>query len=80
MHVMENRGTGRDVTVRIFRPDEKTDIIKADEEYWARLTPAERVELAWQLSEEQWELMEAGKKAKARLKNISGAETFEKTK
>ena len=39
------------------------DIEKADEKYWASLTPAERVELAWQLSEEQWALMEAARKS-----------------
>jgi hypothetical protein len=53
---------GRKVSLRVFRPGEKVEVERADAAYWFSLTPAERVELAWQLSEEQWALMEAAGK------------------
>jgi hypothetical protein len=61
---MDSKTTRPEITIRVFRPGEKAEAEKADAEYWSFLTPVERVELAWQLSEEQWALMEAAGKVR----------------
>jgi len=43
----------KDITVRMSRTREEAE--RADREFLKKLTPAERIELTWQLSQEQWE-------------------------
>lgn len=49
----------RSVTVRRFASHEEAD--RQDAEYWQRLPAAARLDYAWRLSVEQWELL--GRKA-----------------
>lgn len=43
----------KNVSLRICRTPEEVD--KAEREFLEKLTAAERIELTWQLSQEQWE-------------------------
>jgi len=47
----------RDITVKICRSWE--ELAKADREFLENLTPAERILLTWQLSQEQWAMKDA---------------------
>jgi hypothetical protein len=44
----------RPITLRKLRQGEEAE--RADREFWAQLTPAERVEETWRLTLELWEL------------------------
>jgi hypothetical protein len=48
---VENR---KNITVRVSRTPGEAE--KADREFLEKLTPADRIELTWQLSEEQWKV------------------------
>ena len=43
------------ITTRRFASNAEADL--HDAEYWRRLSPRDRVVLAWQLSVEQWQLL-----------------------
>ncbi|MBI5525390.1 MAG: hypothetical protein HY897_03580 [Deltaproteobacteria bacterium] len=45
----------RRAEVRVIRPGEAVDLDREDAAYWLRMTPEERVEEAWRLSEDLWE-------------------------
>ena len=44
----------KDVTVTVCRTPKEVE--KAQREFLEKLTPADRIALTWQLSQEQWEL------------------------
>ena len=44
----------RNITVRVCRSAAEEEA--ADRQFWKSLTPAERIDLTWQLSEELWRL------------------------
>ena len=44
----------KNITITVCRTPEEVE--KAEREFLRKLTPAERILLTWQLSQEQWEL------------------------
>jgi hypothetical protein len=47
--------TRRGISARRFSSNAEAD--RHDAEFWRRMTPGERVLLAWRLSVEQWQLL-----------------------
>ena len=47
----------KDITTRVSRTPKEAE--QADRDFLEKLTPAERIELTWQLSEEQWKAKDA---------------------
>lgn len=50
----------RRIESRVIRPGDGLDLEREDAAFWLRMTPAERFEEAWRLSEELWEWKIAG--------------------
>ena len=50
----------RRIESRVIRPGDGVDLEREDAAFWLRMTPAERFEEAWRLSEELWEWKAAG--------------------
>ena len=45
------------ITTRVLRTPQQVE--QAEREFLEKLTPAERIELTWKLSEEQWDAKDA---------------------
>ena len=58
----------KNISLRVSRTRE--DAEKADRDFLSKLTPAERIELTWQLSEEQWQTKEPSSSDERRLSRL----------
>ena len=70
----------RRAEVRVIRPGDAVDLEREDAAFWLRMTPAERVEEAWRLSEELFEWKAAGdvlREAERRLKDLADADSLD---